>query len=177
MPSLKICQWNCRSAVANKGNLEKLLDETNIDIALLSETWFKENVYYNFRGYNAIRNDHSDGKGGVAILFKTNMKYFHTALPQNKKIMNTCITIYLQNDVKLTLISIYIKPQTKITVEEWVNFLSALPTPFILGGDFNAHHTAWGSSHDDIYGKTIIEAIHRENLILPQQWGGNIHKL
>nr|CAH7748191.1 unnamed protein product [Callosobruchus chinensis] len=35
----------------------------------------------------------------------------------------------------------------------------------MLGGDFNAHHTAWGSSHGDIYGETTIEAIHRENLI------------
>lgn len=72
--NLKICQWNCRSAIANKTNLEHLLEDNKVDVALLSETWFKPGRYVAFSGYNVERNDRHDGHGGVAILIKTSIK-------------------------------------------------------------------------------------------------------
>lgn len=58
---MNMLQWNCRSAVANKVNLEYLLYQNQISIALLSETWFKSKYYYNFKGYKCFRPDRADG--------------------------------------------------------------------------------------------------------------------
>nr|CAH7712619.1 unnamed protein product [Callosobruchus chinensis] len=165
MDSLKICQWNCRSAIANKNNLEHLLDEENINIALLSETWFKPNTYVNFSGFNTIRQDRSDGRGGVAILLKSNIKYTHIPLRQCSSIMSVCVSIPLQDIATVSLISLYIKPQTRITLQEWSDFFNSLPIPFIIGGDFNSHHMAWGCEYNDPYGERLMEALNRQNLI------------
>ncbi|XP_026471430.1 uncharacterized protein LOC113375702 [Ctenocephalides felis] len=39
-----------------------------------------------------------------------------------------------------------------LNVNEWNDFLSRLPKPVILCGDFNAHHFSWGSNFSDKYG-------------------------
>nr|CAH7736489.1 unnamed protein product [Callosobruchus chinensis] len=165
MNSLKLCQWNCRSAIANKNNLEHLLDAENINIALLSETRFKPNTYVNFSGFNTIRQDRSDGRGGVAILLKSNIKYTHIPLRQCSSIMSVCVSIPLQDIATVSLISLYIKPQTRITLQEWSDFFNSLPIPFIIGGDFNSHHMAWGCEYNDPYGERLMEALNRQNLI------------
>lgn len=80
MAELKICQWNCRSAISNKENLLNLLSETNADIALLSETWFRPGVFVSFPLYSILPSDRLDGRGGVAILLKKILnleKYVH----------------------------------------------------------------------------------------------------
>nr|CAH7748811.1 unnamed protein product [Callosobruchus chinensis] len=38
-------QWNARSAVSNKQSLKQFLVNEDIDIALISETWFKPNKH------------------------------------------------------------------------------------------------------------------------------------
>ena len=120
----KICQWNCRSAISNKLNLENILQQQDISIALLSETWFKPGQYISFSGYNTVRNDRMDGKGGVAILIKNNMKFTELTGPNFDNILYISIKILLSNGVTVTLVSIYIKPQSKINTQTWSNFFS-----------------------------------------------------
>lgn len=165
MDSLQICQWNCRSAIANKSNLECLLAQNNTDIALLSETWFKPGKYVSFFGYNVIRRDRDDGKGGVAILIRQNMKFTEISGPIFNNIYYVCIKIKMNNNSELTLVSLYIKPQSKISVPTWTRFFSFFNGPFLIGGDFNAHHMAWGCSKNDIYGSNLLEAIDSKNII------------
>jgi len=44
----------------------------------------------------------------------------------------------------------------------WENFFSSLncfsSTHITITGDFNAHHTAWGSHHSDSTGKLLLES-------------------
>lgn len=46
---IKILQWNARSAIANKYSLMKCLSEHDIDICVISETWFKKKHHQFFR--------------------------------------------------------------------------------------------------------------------------------
>lgn len=163
--SFNICQWNCRSAIANKNNLEHLLAQNDIHIALLSETWFKPNKYISFSGYNVIRQDRDDGRGGVAILIKSNLKFTEILGPQLNNIMYTGIRINNINNTEISIISIYIKPQTKISRQTWSNFFKTVKKPFLIGGDFNAHHMAWGCQESNIYGINLLEAMEINNII------------
>ncbi|VEN53735.1 unnamed protein product [Callosobruchus maculatus] len=67
---LRVMQWNARSAVSNKNSLTDFLVKNDIDVALISETWYKPTQAVTFRGYNIVRRDRADGKAGVAILVK-----------------------------------------------------------------------------------------------------------
>lgn len=159
-------QWNCRSAISNKENLEVLLHENEATVALLSETWFKPGKYYNFTGYNTIRTDRDDGYGGVAILVKSNKNYKEIQLQNTPPIDVTCISIpALPHNKHLHLVSVYVKPRTHINVLQWTNFFNSIPKPFLLTGDFNAHNISWGCEFNDSFGKTLCEAINQCNLV------------
>lgn len=166
MDKLIIGQWNCRSAVSNKGNLEYLLNTKGIRIALLSETWFKPQRYINFSGYNTERCDRPDGKGGTAILIKSNITYEAINLPPlGLGIDIIGVKLKINNLTPLSLVSLYVKPNTKITINQWLQFFNSIPKPLILGGDFNAHNLAWGCDFNDVAGNNLLEALHRANLV------------
>ena len=156
MDKINIGQWNCRSAISNKVNLENLL---------LSEIWLKPERYIALSGYNIVRKDRLDGKGGVAILLKQNIKYTQISGLNLDNIFYVGLKIRLKNNIELTLISVYIKPNTKIKLSTWNKFFSLFKKPFLIGGDFNAHHEAWGCSESDVYGKTLSESLDLNNFV------------
>lgn len=64
---LKIIQWNARSAFSNHNLLKSLIKDSNLDIGIISETWYKPNYNIFLKGYNITRNDRPGGRRGVAI--------------------------------------------------------------------------------------------------------------
>lgn len=155
-----------RSAMSNKANLEHLLQENNVDIALLPETWFKPNRYVNFGGYNAIRQDRIDGKGGVAILIKSNLPFQQLMLPTiNDRILSASLLLNV-GTYQLCFVSIYVRPKTNLSVIDWNNFFASLPKPFIVCGDVNSHHTSWGCGITDSYGRNLLDSVDSNQLII-----------
>lgn len=41
---------------------------------------------------------------------------------------------------------------------------SSLPSPYVIGDDFNSHNQAWGCEWNDIYGNTLLSCL-ENNLI------------
>ncbi|KAG5897675.1 hypothetical protein JTB14_011485 [Gonioctena quinquepunctata] len=68
----------------------------------------------------------------------------------------------LPNKKTIYLVSLYVKPQTRINPREWNEFFDDIPKPCLIAGDSNAHHVAW--EFDDTYGKHLLEAIEKCNL-------------
>lgn len=165
MDTLNILQWNARSAVSNKISLELLLEKNNINVALISETWFKSDTYYNFYRFNTLRSDRPDGKGGVAILVKNNLRYKELNLPNIHNMSCKGITILAKNNEQLNIVSVYIKPRTRISSNTWNVFFSSIPKPFVVGGDFNAHHLAWGCETNDVFGQNLMDSMDDNNII------------
>lgn len=42
--------------------------------------------------------------------------------------------------------------------------ISSVPSPIIVLGDFNAHHTSWGSGHCDVFGHLLLEIFDEANI-------------
>ena len=163
---LRIMQWNCRSAVSNKGALETFLSDNHINVAALSETWFVPNQYYNFSGFNCVRSDRADGKAGVAILINRNIPFIEfKSFFKPKGVMIVGATLSLKFNKKIHIISLYNKPKNKISKETWTKFFSSLPSPILITGDFNSHHNSLGSSTTDSKGKNLIESVEELNFI------------
>lgn len=70
MNTFNFIQWNARSIKANKAFLETALFSYRINCAIISETWLKPAESFKISGYNIIRQDRPDGKGGCCILIK-----------------------------------------------------------------------------------------------------------
>lgn len=156
---ITVLQWNGRSVISNKGVLEKYMFDNKINIALLSETWFKPSSKINFTGFNLFRFDRDDGYAGVAILVKKNLSFSKISVNRLNELMCSAIQVNINKNQKINFYSVYVRPQSRISTTEWVGFLRNLKKPFILGGDFNSHNGVWGCDMTDTSGKNLLDAL------------------
>lgn len=164
---LQIVQWNARSAVSNKYSLIKCLEEHNVDIALISETWFNKDTSIKFSGYNLVRKDRYDGYAGVAILIKKHFKFKELQIDANlRQDISICGIEIPYNNNHLKFISVYYPPNLNVNENELINIFSCTNGSRIVGGDFNAHHATWGSYKNNITGQRVISALDNLDLII-----------
>lgn len=161
----KILQWNCQSI---KGKLTEFeFRSSDFCIILLSETWIKDNDRLLLRNYDTIKYSRtSRAGGGAAILIRNGVRYV-----ENKRLTNVpqgleCCAVDVDcNNEKLLIVSCYRPPDCSISEQAWTLFLGQFQGKFILGGDLNAHHIAWGSAQSSHEGVNLFEAILRTDAV------------
>ena len=55
---------------------------------------------------------------------------------------------YCLSPLNVTVCTLYFPPCDNISPTDLSDLISELPTPFIIVGDFSAHHSMWGSTRD-----------------------------
>lgn len=156
----KILQWNSRSLFANKSDLIQLLDEHDVSVAAISETWLKPSFHLRIPGYYCLRHDRPDGKGGTALII-------HNSIPFKQINIHTPsddIQIIAAVLSDITILSIYIPPSTTFIENEWAPILTQICSPFMILGDFNAHSPSWGSKITNRSGRNLLDFIDTHNL-------------
>jgi hypothetical protein len=59
-----------------------------------------------------------------------------------------------------------IPPSRPIDKNKILNIINQLPKPYLLAGDFNAHHPTWGSTPTNEKGKIIEDIILHEDIVI-----------
>ena len=156
-----ILQWNCRGLKANFNELLILLSLFNPKICCLQETFLTPNdnlEVRNYSSYHYINNDSQRASGGASIMI-------HSTVPHRKIDFNTNLqanAIKASLNKSITICSIYIPPNKRISQNDLENLLLQLPQPYIICGDFNGHSELWGCSDTNDRGK-ILEDFNTEN--------------
>lgn len=158
----EILQWNCNGFRSQYEELQLLVNKHMPKIITLQETRTNPSTNTTLKEYETIFSHRPSGQGGVAIAIKTGIKY------KTVQLISTLEAIAVEVNIprKMTVCSIYLSPNQQISKQEIENILDRLPKPFILSGDFNAHHNHWGSKKDDSRGKIIESIINDRNLII-----------
>jgi len=142
--TLNILQWNAQgiTTFASQTQLSQLLQQEKSDIVLLSETLLKEQHKFYLSGYRIHRNDrNNDRGGGVAIAVKSNIKHDLLPITKTSCIENISIKVSL-NGKNATFTSIYC-PKYQQGFEKDIKILTKTNGDHFIGGDFNAHNSAW----------------------------------
>lgn len=163
MDQFKSLQWNIRSIKSNKTFLEILVFTNKIQCAFIAET----SETFKITGYRVVRADRTDGYGGSCLLIKNDINYqiidCHSFCTENIQISAAKIQIQQK---EFTLISIYCKPKHNTNKTFWNKLISHFTSLVIIGGDFNAHRSSWGSSTSDREGKEILEFLSDSSLTI-----------
>lgn len=143
--SLLILLFNANGLKNHINELQTVLCNKRVDIALITETHLTKYSFINIPGYFSLKSNHPDNTahGGVAILVKTSL--FYQPLPNYSfdHIQSCSIQIKL-NNIPLTIGVFYSPPRHKITKEILSNYFNTIKNNFIVGGDYNAKHQIWG---------------------------------
>lgn len=147
---LKICTWNANGLLQKLDELEIFMREKDIDICLVSETHVKKKeekkLHLKIKGYNDFHACHPSGKarGGSSLFIKDCIEQYED--PKIELETLQLCTIRVKNSQRILKISsIYCPPRLALEKSDFTNLFKSLKPNFIIGGDFNAKHTFWGS--------------------------------
>lgn len=165
---LRILNWNANGILDRKDQLHITLTEQKIDICFISETHLTKHSYLKLSGYNVHHIYHPDNQahGGSAIIIKNNIKYNEEINLQLDHIQLTVLNISSTKQ-NFKVGAIYIPPKHNLKKADYHNILTHMGERFLIGGDFNAKHTSWGSRLDNTKGRELHAAI--------QDLGCNVH--
>lgn len=127
----------------------------------LQESHLKHRNAASFRNFDLYRrdfisdNENDRARGGVLTLVRS--QFVSRSLNVDTQLQ--AVVIELLYPFKFTLCNIYLPPNEQIQYDDLAKLITQLPEPYIILGDFNAHHYVWGSKINSNRGKII------ENLI------------
>ncbi|PHT96334.1 hypothetical protein BC332_34740 [Capsicum chinense] len=162
MTRLRIVAFNCNGLLSHANEIEAYVRREKIDILLLNETHLTSQMYYRLRGYEFYRTDSPLGNswGGAGLLIRSGVSHYldDTKSLATKKLQTVGVTLPTKNG-EIHIASIYSPPSGgTVTEDEYKDLITKLGPRFILGGDFNAKHTYYGSKGTTAKGTNLVEA-------------------
>lgn len=168
--NLKLLTWNANGIAHHILELQAILNENNIDIAMITESHLTPTKNIKILGYKAYQSNHPDNSAHAGSVILVRNSLTHSPLPKISEtyLQATSILISLNKYTNLILSSTYCPPGPKITTDNFKNFFETLGKYFIVAGDLNAKHSSWGCFATNTRGRTLLHAIENSNIkILP----------
>lgn len=162
MDLVSILQWNTKSIRRRKHELLHLVNKFHPSVIAISETWLVPGSRFRVSGYSCLRDDRADGYAGSALLVRRSLPFSQIPLP----LVSPDFNIVAIKVFNISFLSVYIPHPHPSLIRDIQSIISLVPSPIILLGDFNAHHSSWGSSHDDAFGLALLEVFDEANLCI-----------
>jgi hypothetical protein len=142
---LRVVASNANGIASQRYELSKHVQELQIDVALLSETYSKPHEWFFIPNYHIYRNDRFPGRtGGTAVAVMKGIPHNHADLPPLVSVEATGICIPTDNN------EILIAAVHKSAGHTWIDAdiieLLSFRHMSILAGDLNAKHPFWNSA-------------------------------
>lgn len=152
-----VLQWNVRSVWKNYAEFRKIVDD-NFPLAICLQEMMTEktnNLLKNRYHWIIQSRPESLGKGIVGLGLRKDIPY---QVISHSSSLHVCVG-RIGSPWDITIVSLY-APHT-ISSQELIvklnDLLCTLQPPFLLCGDFNAAHEAWGSAKSNIRGRLLLE--------------------
>ena len=164
---LKVLNINCQSVWAKRLELAHLIESTNPDIIIGTESWLNSDISNNSvfptDKYNVIRRDRGSRGGGVFILTENSLNATHEEDLETECEITWC-KIHLQRQKQIYVGAYYRPNETDADslqyLENSINKLRDTNSIILLGGDFNTPGWDWENNkpkascrHHNIYEK------------------------
>lgn len=157
--ALNFIQWNIRSISRNKADLLYVIQKYNPICLAISETWLKPDSIFNCPNYICLRQDNPKGHDGCALLIRKDIDYSVINSPSHPSFYIVACKL-----LDYTVISAYIPHPSSRIIKDFWSVLENVPGPYLILGDFNCHHTLWGSHQNNASGRKMLEIMDSLNL-------------
>lgn len=150
------CEW---PGVECGKNVEDVKEKPNI--ICVQETWLIPRLDFVIKGYNAVRRDRENGKGGGVITFiQRGLQY--REIKKGGELEYVTVEVWVKEG-NIKVIHFY-NPCNKLESSQLEEIWKDLEGRVIWCGDFNAHSTLWGDK-DDVNGDVLEGFIEEEELV------------
>lgn len=180
--SLLILLFNSNGLKNHSNELQLVLQNKRIDIALISETHFTKYSHIPIPGYQLLKTNHPDNTahGGAAIYIKSSISF--QSLPNYcQPHLQSCAILLHLNNIPTTVAAIYSPPRHNINIQNYIHYFNTLSHNFIIGGDYNAKHLSWGCRTNNPRGTVLYNFINLKDYTIlappgPTYWPTSLRK-
>jgi len=164
LSELTLMLWNATSLNGKDEEFTYFINNNNVDVALVTETWLNSQTNLKIVNYEIIRSDSPRIiAGGVAIIIKKQLKFY--TLPQIKIAGCDIVLIKIQSNLNMTVGVIYVPPKIQFSFDSIASTLNKY-SPIILGGDYNARHTTWNNFSNNTRGVQLYKFVNNNDISL-----------
>jgi len=183
LSSLTILLWNANGLSRHTNELDVLLHDRRIDVALITETHFTNKSRFHIRDYTVHRTDHNDNTahGGSAILIRNQISHSPLQPISTNFLQATNVSVTFKSS-SIVISSCYWPPNKPITSTDFVNYFSSLGPKFVAGGDYNSKSPQWGCRSANPRGTSLLSSVTAQNYQIispttPTYWPSSRRKL
>ncbi|KAM7301064.1 hypothetical protein ISCGN_016626 [Ixodes scapularis] len=178
-PGLTVLQWNCRSYRQHGSELKRrLAASAHPPDIILQEARVPEPKIVGYRAFNTptiiVAQKGPRRKGDAQGTIPVPQAHAHVLLKKlipaaqldtscysSEQREVTAVSARL-GDKDIVVVSVYWRPHSTTNDEdaEWLKLLctrTTHPLPVLIGGDFKAHHTSWGSKSNTVRGRSVAD--------------------
>ena len=143
---------------------QTFLDMHQIDIALVSETHFTSRTVFRLPRYTVYHTIHPDdtAHGGAAVILRSSLRHHELLRVQTNALQAIAVRLEAL-PWPLTVSAVYYPPRHSPPAADYAAIFQSLGPRFLVGGDWNAKHTAWGARLTTPKGRTLFHAISGNN--------------
>ena len=162
-----IMQWNARSIVARKPELERFLSNRAKlpDVLCIQESHLHKNIKrFCIHGYTMERSDRDPGHGGgLLTMVKSGLSY--SRLPNPTSLEALVIRVKLQTR-SVTVVNVYHAPNVSFDETAYRRLIREYSQDAIILGDLNAYSPLFGANSTDTRGRALEDLIDENNLVV-----------
>ncbi|XP_049953450.1 uncharacterized protein LOC126470014 [Schistocerca serialis cubense] len=162
-----LIHWNIRSIRSNREDLKLLLRLHRPLVVALQETKLRPCDQIALAHYTSVRFDLPPvvgipAHGGVMLLVRDDIYYDPIMLHTSLQAVAIRITL---PTFTFSICTVYTPSSSAVTRADMIQLIAQLPAPFLLTGDFNAHHHLWGSPASCPRGSLLADLFNQLNLV------------
>lgn len=160
-----VLQWNLNGFYSRLENLQYLCKLHSPDIICVQETNFKGKSHGKITGYTCTFKNRSNPEyacGGVAIYSKKSIPIEILKIQTDMEF----VAIKINSTNPICIGNIYIPNRYPLQEIEMHDIINQIKEPFIILGDFNCHHSLWGSYKIDKRGRLLEKVIDDHDSII-----------
>lgn len=180
--SIIIILFNANGLKNHINEIQAVLYEKRVDIALITETHFTKYSNVSIPGYTLLKSNHPDNKayGGVAIIIKSTLSFF--PLPNfSQDYRQFCAVSIKLNNIPITIATIYCPPKHNISSTHFLDYFSSISSNFIVGVDIKVKHQAWGCRAGNPRGNVLYTFVNAKKYSIlappgPTYWPTSLRK-
>lgn len=151
--------WNANGLLKHKDELLLVLSKEKIDICLISETHFTNENKITIPEYSIYHTAHplNTARGGSAVIIKSIIEHYEENKYCSIEFQATTVSVKTTHGM-ISISAVYSPPRNSIQTEIYKSLIQYPKHKFIMGGDFNAKHTYWGSRLINTKGRRLLQA-------------------
>lgn len=158
-----IIQWNARGLRCRMPDFRQFVYSNRFPIIVICEPKLSNPI--RLSGYESIMSSTCSESSKVVVFIRRELTYVVQHVPPHDENQYVCLTVK-KKKVAFTLVGTYLSPSTRFDSKRLEDILTATPGPWIITGDFNAHHPIWGSSKINPTGRRLASFVSDHELSL-----------